>query len=569
MPYTLKTGQMSVKNSSTGQYTGIDVVAETSKDELIAEITQAGQTAKSDVVAKGAEVLETIPADYTELQNDVDDLKSSFTNDVVQIVGENQVTPQNIYGLEFTKTSVEVPGDDFFNESYLFEENYYVSINANVTPPVITHAALANYKAYCIPVDNNSTYRFTSARFAALAKGNTLGSEAVGTLQSYVTEIETGEANYIFLSYPSSTSTIEIRKLETQTVYGDFVVPYWFEQTRTKAKDKFVKATGNLASNGFFKLSARTSVRKQNRVVFTADVSTFSTLSIGKASDVGDTIDTKSNLFVIDGTNVSYYFTNLTTPSEQTAHGLTIKDNIQIIMEESDANTLKFTIISDGSSFTHDFSYRINTIGAPFVLTGDAMSNCTFLWTCADIEKKTWLFGDSYLQNFPYRWAYYLQEYGYSQNVLIDAYPGEGSTSSRSSLAVLLNHAIPNEIIWCLGMNDGTDSNNTPSSGWVSGRDYFLGYCAENHITPIFATIPSVPSINHEAKNAWIRASGFRYIDLAKAVGAQANGTWFDGMLSEDNVHPTVKGAKALFAQFICDYPEIMIGAENTPTAVT
>ena len=61
-------------------------------------------------------------------------------------------------------------------------------------------------------------------------------------------------------------------------------------------------------------------------------------------------------------------------------------------------------------------------------------------------------------------------------------------------------------------------------------------------------------------KNEIIRSSGYRYIDFAKAVNAEAVGSsWYAGMLSTDNVHPTQEGAKALASRFLLDVPEITI----------
>ena len=40
-------------------------------------------------------------------------------------------------------------------------------------------------------------------------------------------------------------------------------------------------------------------------------------------------------------------------------------------------------------------------------------------------------------------------------------------------------------------------------------------------------------------------------------VGAAANGTWYTGMLDEDNVHPTEAGAIALYHRAIADCPEL------------
>ena len=104
MPIKLKTGQVAVKDPSTGEYTGVDVLAEQTKAGLVEEIEQAGATQKAavnsageakltaintagsdavqDIEDKGEEVLNSIPSDYTELSGDVVDLKSSVTQDV-------------------------------------------------------------------------------------------------------------------------------------------------------------------------------------------------------------------------------------------------------------------------------------------------------------------------------------------------------------------------------------------------------------------------------------------------------------------------------------------------------
>lgn len=116
----------------------------------------------------------------------------------------------------------------------------------------------------------------------------------------------------------------------------------------------------------------------------------------------------------------------------------------------------------------------------------------------------------------------------------------------------------PKYIVWCVGMNDGSDSS-APSAQWMNAVNEVIAICKKYNIVPIFGTIPTVPSINHEKKNAWIRSSGYQYIDFAKAVGASSSGVWFSGMLSTDNVHPTSAGAMALYRQALLDCPQLMI----------
>lgn len=62
--------------------------------------------------------------------------------------------------------------------------------------------------------------------------------------------------------------------------------------------------------------------------------------------------------------------------------------------------------------------------------------------------------------------------------------------------------------------------------------------------------------INHETKNRWIRESGYRYIDVAAAVGADGSGAWIEGMLSTDKVRPTSAGAEAIYNRVIMDFSD-------------
>ena len=80
----------------------------------------------------------------------------------------------------------------------------------------------------------------------------------------------------------------------------------------------------------------------------------------------------------------------------------------------------------------------------------------------------------------------------------------------------------------------------------------------EKGITPVLSTIPCVPDRINEAKNAWVRASGYRYIDFNRAVGADKSKEWYPGMICPDLVHPAANGAAALYSQVLIDFPEIM-----------
>ena len=172
-------------------------------------------------------------------------------------------------------------------------------------------------------------------------------------------------------------------------------------------------------------------------------------------------------------------------------------------------------------------------------------------------QRPIWLFGDSYLgTNNTARWAYYLVNREKDSRVMMDAFAGENSTSAFASLEALINSGVPDYIVWCLGMNDGGDTGTTPNTTWMSKVNSLIELCEANKIIPIFATIPTVPSVNNEGKNKWVRESGHQYIDFAKAVGATSEGVWFTGMLSTDNIHPSAIGAVTLYHAALAGCPQ-------------
>jgi hypothetical protein len=109
-------------------------------------------------------------------------------------------------------------------------------------------------------------------------------------------------------------------------------------------------------------------------------------------------------------------------------------------------------------------------------------------------------------------------------------------------------------------MNDGSDTDDaSPSSAWLTVVEHVLSVCESKNITPVLATIPSVPTINNRGKSAYVRASGYPYIDFAAAVNSDDQGNWYTGLLSNDGVHPSEDGAKVLFARAITDFPDLLI----------
>ena len=208
-----------------------------------------------------------------------------------------------------------------------------------------------------------------------------------------------------------------------------------------------------------------------------------------------------------------------------------------------------------GSYFKGDVDYPKHSGKIFFeVESGATLSNCELTWNCSDFKKDVWLFGDSY---FNY-WNKYLRSWGYN-TVLLNAYPGETSAGGLRDFKGCLKYGTPQYAVWCLGMND-KDTTSEPNSSWLSCVNEFLSICDEKNITPILATIPCTTNTNvkNENKNNWVRNSGRRYVDFADALNATVDGSsWYNGMLSSDNVHPTNEGSMCIASKLLLSVPEI------------
>lgn len=344
--------------------------------------------------------------------------------------------------------------------------------------------------------------------------------------------------NIISQESGNNPNKIMSQKAVTDAINGASTLPY-YEQYK-----------GNDQS---YTLGTANSIKKNKVINFGCDFSTFGTLYIDLIFGTGNSIE---NRFAIDSTNLVRTVDGSVKPA--VAHGITIQDHINVTVEVL-ITGIKLTIVSNGQSYSAAYNYANGSVRPSYSVSGMTISNVDFSWTCKDFKKDMWLFGDSYFSYGTNRWIYYLSEDGYADNCLIDGYPGEGSNYSLPSLQSYIDLAKPQNIVWCVGMNDGGDTSSAPSTQWKNAVDTVISICEEKGINLILATIPTVPSINHEKKNEFVRSSGYQYIDFAKAVGASSSGVWFDGMLATDNVHPTVAGAMALYRQALLDCPQLMI----------
>ena len=77
MPIVLKPASLHIKDEN-GNYLPQNVIAEKSSEEYVNKVTTEGNKQLTSIQAKGEEVLDSIPSDYTELQGEVTQLKSAL-----------------------------------------------------------------------------------------------------------------------------------------------------------------------------------------------------------------------------------------------------------------------------------------------------------------------------------------------------------------------------------------------------------------------------------------------------------------------------------------------------------
>ena len=288
-------------------------------------------------------------------------------------------------------------------------------------------------------------------------------------------------------------------------------------------------------------------VKINNCYIFNANISTLDKISFSKGDSVME----------IDATNIK--ITNDAT-SPTIPHGLTIADNISLIIEnETSTSVTLIRLSSDGNEFTYSTPVRfLLDSGSPTITSsGSTLTECTFSWVSKNVNAPIWMFGDSYFSWYEQRWTYYLARDGYTKSVMLNGFAGQSSNTAYASLVNLLAITVPKIVVWCLGMNDG-DTESAVNTQWKIYYDKLVELQKKYGFELVLYTTPTTPTIQNDFKNAIVRASGFRYIEADKAVRIDGTRNWVSGALDVDDVHPTEIGAKILYYRVIADLPELL-----------
>jgi hypothetical protein len=311
-------------------------------------------------------------------------------------------------------------------------------------------------------------------------------------------------------------------------------------------------SAANLTNGTTLEIATDVDSRKNDAIDFRADITSFTSVTVGHGYMINHGM-----WITVDATNITVYDDSDGGQVAQKAHGLTISDYIHVLINRKKDSTVDIEIMTGTGSYTWNTNWFGNR-GSVFAFCNGTLTSVKFNAIFRDLSTLIYMFGDSY-QSFlsAERYPYYLVQNEFNDYLAV-GFPGAQALHGIAAFRAILAKAKPKFVVWALGMN-GSDSETAINPYWKDYTDEVIATCDANNITLILTTTPNVPERIHTFKNDYVRNSGKRYIDFAKAVGAESQGsTWYTGMLSSDNVHPTDLGAKALYTQLLADFPEIM-----------
>ena len=474
---------------------------------------------------------------FTPTQAQLDAMNSGITEEGLETIENNITSLQDgTYFEEYIHGNLINIATDSINGQYYYNDNGTRATGTN-----------ANLNCFIIKVDKNTNYACDEARFLLhMSSKNDVISQG-----TYVTSFNSGNDEYIAVSYNKNNyPNFKISKGDTPEEGNISYKPPWLYYPITPVKNGDWSAkVSTFASD--YTLSQRVDAQRDYVLECSCDCATFSGIELYK----GIPNNTYYSKITIDATE--YHIYNGGELTTEAAHGLTIADYITVVIEYLDTGkaTVNICTSTGMATITNVDWYGYGGVAGMKAL--GTYTNGVIKFKSLDYGKKIAIFGDSYTNTRNNaRWLYYAKNMGFD-NYLISAYPGSGSITEIQSFRNVMQKCKADTVLWAVGMNDGSDTTTYPTA-WKSAIDEVIEYCQKNGIELILVTVPCVPSVDHTKKNAYVKSTGLRYIDFAKAVGAETTGsTWYTGLLSTDNVHPSETGAKVLSQQALIDMPEL------------
>lgn len=399
--------------------------------------------------------------------------------------------------------------------------------------------------------------KFVGAGAASVSQGQ--NGEIVISAEGTVTGIEASvSGSTATIEATGSTTSVNLVGKDGVLVQGNTNGEVEFGVPAVSKHAVFSNSAATLAANTELVAVENCDNMKNDYIAFYGNFETFGTVNIWHRSD------TYGYNMLITPTALEVY--SGSTRVQNTAHKLTFSDFIYIIIHKPNTNTKRtdVTIVTNGGTATISRCLFYGDRGPLKASSTAAMTNVSLSYTITDTDCPVWVFGDSYIDFMVTTgsWAYQFIDKKHT-GVLFCGHSTAKAADEWESFVSLTSKAIPRYVVWDIGMNDG-DTNSAINASWKTVADSLVSACDALGITLIFCTIPNGTVLNQTYKNAWIKASGFRYVDFARALNMEAPGsTGYSGLMKADGVHPTELGAITLMNQFILDCPEAVLFEDN------
>lgn len=506
------------------------------------------------------QVKDNIPLDYSQLSTDVSSLKQDLPNYLK--VKETVLETDNLLDInDLTVGYVTLDGRIYSRDGFKYTR--LEPVTPNMT-----------YTVWRMIWRNNFEARFVT--FYDKEK-NVISNAGVEMTTSFTT---TDNTYYVIMTFTDSENiTLDREPMVTEGTelpteykpyrneFVDYVTEYVkkvdFDSTvkeiDEKIKNKTLTTLVNCADfktssiiNSGENINIEASNSKQNNTIgFFCNIdSDFESIRISHGITA---THSRSSFVVIDNTNVTLYSDKNTIVATY-PHGLTLSGFIAcsiMVGNKYKANIALCT--SDGYFNQKDIDWNGCTETVKAESISGTLTNAKLSWYVSDYNHKTWCYGDSYFDFWIPYIKNYLGLYGYMQ----DSYSGRTSSNALASFKLAIKKATPQNILWCMGMNDA-DSDTEINTSWKNTYDELSAICDDKGINLILVTIPNTPERNHTFKNDFIKTSDRRYVDIAHVLGADSYpSSWYDGLISDDNTHPGSIATRIIANEMIIGCPEI------------
>lgn len=115
------------------------------------------------------------------------------------------------------------------------------------------------------------------------------------------------------------------------------------------------------------------------------------------------------------------------------------------------------------------------------------------------------------------------------------------SSEALELMRYVLNHVVPSEIVWFVGLHEADDV-------YRHSLDGFLKTCSDCGIRPVVCTLPNTSVYSNVAKNEYIRSLNVDVIDVALYINGTENSTyWHSWYWDEDTLSPTETAFDEIF----------------------